>query len=512
VLALLAAALVAINFDRFVRKQSRELGALKAMGYSGGAIVRSYLYGALGLAAAGTVVGAAGSLAFRSAFLGIYANAHGLAYVEHHTYGSVLLASAATVLAVAIGSALLATRRLWRVDPLALTRPLLSTYSSVARVHHLVPLGRLPVTVRIGLTNLVRTPRLAAMTIVGVAIAVSLATAYLISLDSMRQAVRRSFEADRWATVVSFLYPVLDEEYGGAVAGVAGARVEGFVRAQAMLANGGATSAVSLLGLTPAGSLRHINVVAGRMPRTADEMVLGKDLARRLDVSAGSTIELRIRNRQLPFLVVGIKSDVVPAEAVLSKPVLQNLLELDEQATGMFVALPVEADAQAITAQLRTLEYVGRVTARSALLAEFTALVDDIRKLVLLVASIALVLAAVFIIANLSMGISEQATEFSTLWALGYNRRAATQVVLVNGAAQTVLALLLALPLTLGLAYVLDTLASRAWFDQPTHLSLPLLCTVASGVVALALTGTVLAFRRFWRTDLLEHLRMRAAQ
>jgi ABC-type antimicrobial peptide transport system permease subunit len=152
------------------------------------------------------------------------------------------------------------------------------------------------------------------------------------------------------------------------------------------------------------------------------------------------------------------------------------------------------------------------VAARSGLLAEFTALVDDIRKLVLLVASIALVLAAVFITANLSMGIAEQATEFSTLWALGYNRRAATQVVLVNGAAQTVLALLLALPLTLGLAWVLDTLASRAWFDQPTYLSLPLLCTVATGVVALALTGTVLAFRRFWRTDLLEHLRMRAAQ
>nr|AEH26487.1 hypothetical protein [uncultured Acidobacteria bacterium A3] len=512
VLAILAAALVAVNFDRLVRKQYRELGAVKAMGYSGAAIVRAYVYASLCLAAAGIAVGAAGAIGFRSAFLLIYARAHALAHLEHHLYAPVLLQAALITVAIAVASALLATWRLWNANPVILMRPLLVQATGSGMSHRWDVLDRFPTPVRLGLKNLLRTPRLAALTVLGVASTVSVGVAYLICLDSMQQTIVRSFESDRWTSAVSFLYPVLGEEYESAAAAIPGIRAEGFVRAQAMVANGTETIEVSLAGLQPQGSLRTVNVVAGRMPRAANEILIGADLSRRLDVAEGSPLELRVRNQRHQVVVVGIKSDVVLSEVVMALPAVQTLLEIEEQATGMFVAIPDAADAAAVTAQLRQLDFVGRVTKRTTLVAEFTAILQDIRKLVLLVAVIALLVAIVFITANLNMAIAEQATEFSTLWALGYNRAAATQIVAVNSAAQAILALAIAVPLTGVLAVFLNALASRAWFDQATYVS-PLLAPLAGGgVMLLTIGGTIVTFRRFWRTDLLENLRTRSIQ
>ena len=512
VLAVLAAGLVVVNFDRLVRRQRAELGAVKAMGYSGAALVRAYVGASLPLAAAGIVIGALGALAFRSAFLEVYADAHGLAHLEHHLYWSVLLQSSVTVLGIAVGSALAATWRLWTTSPLALMRPLLAQARRRRGLRPWPVPDSWPMPIRLAARNVVRAPRLTVLTVLGVASTVSVAAAYLICLDSMEQAVVRSFAAQPWTSAVSFLYPVLDEDYQEAVAASPGVRVEGFVRSQGILENASDTIPVSLLGLKPAGSMRAVNLVSGRMPQADDEIVVGADLARRFGVSTGSELDLRIRNDRRLVNVVGVKSDVVLSEAVMSLAALQRLLEIEEQATGMFVAASNASDADAVAERLRHLDFVGRITGRATLVDEFTAVLEDIRKIVLLVAVIALLVAVVFIAANLSMAVAEQATEFSTLWALGYNRVAANRIVLVNGLVQTVLGLLLAVPLTAGLSALLNALASRAWFDQATYISpiLPLL--VVGSVMVLTVVGTNVAFGRFWRSDLLDNLRARAIQ
>jgi putative ABC transport system permease protein len=512
VLAVLAAGLVVVNFDRLVRRQRAELGAVKAMGYPGAALVRAYVGASLCLAAAGIVVGTLGAIAFRSAFLWIYADAHGLAYLEHHLYWPVLLRSSATVLLIAVAGALAATWRLWRTSALTLMRPLLAQ----AGRHRGLRRGRLPegwpMPIRLAVRNVARAPRLTALTVVGVASTVAVAAAYLICVDSMSQAVLRSVDSQRWSSAVSFLHPVLDEDYQGSVVTSPGVRVEGFVRSQAMLENASNRIAVSMLGVIPSGSLHAVNLVSGRMAQTDDEIVLGADLARRFGVSTGSELDLTIRNDRRRVAVVGVKSDVVLSEAIMSLPALQRLLEMEEQATGMFVAAPDATVATAIADRLRELDFVGRVTGRTALVEEFTAFLEDIRQIVLLVAGIALLVAVVFIAANLSMAVAEQATEFSTLWSLGFNRASAMRIVLVNGLVQTALGLLLAVPLTAALAALLNALASRAWFDQATYVSplIPLL--VVGSVVVLTIVGTHVTFGRFWRSDLLDNLRARSIQ
>jgi putative ABC transport system permease protein len=511
VLAVMAAGLVVVNFDRLVRSQRAELGAVKAMGYPGAALVRAYVSASLCLAAAGIVVGAFGALAFRSAFLRIYAEAHGLAYVEHHLYWWVLLKQSVIVLLIAIGSALAATWRLWKTSAIGLMRPALAPAGRGGLRAWPIPEGW-PMSIRLAARNVLRAPRLTALTVLGVASTVSVAAAYVVCVDSMQHAIVRTFDSQPWTSAVSFLYPVVDEDYQGVFPASSGVQVEGFVRSQAFLENARDTIAISLLGLKPEGSLHAVNLVAGRMPRSDDEIVIGADLARRFAVSAGSELDLRFRNDRRRVRVVGVKSDVVLSEAVMSLPMLQRLLELEEQATGMFVGIGDGAAAAAVADRLRELPFVGRVTDRTTVVGEFIEVMQDLRRIVLLVAAIALLVAVVFIAANLSMAVAEQATEFSTLWALGFNRVAARWIVLANGLMQTALGLLLAVPLAAALAELLNRLASRAWFDQPTYVSPLMPLAIGASVVLLTIVGTYVTFDRFWRSDLLDNLRARAIQ
>ncbi len=511
VLGLMAFALVIINVDRLIRRQRREIGALLALGYGALRVVGAYLLGALGLAAAGIVLGTLGALAFRSAFLSIYAQAHGLAHVEAHADAGVLLRGAGAVLAISVASTLLATRLLWRATPRALMRPAPPSAGEAGRA--LAALGGLvsrgPLGVRIALRNVLRHRWLTATTVTTVALALSVGVAYLVCLESMGSAIMESFSGQRWSRAVSFLYPTLDDAYNAILRlpGVAG--VEPFIRAQGQLATDRRTLDTSVLGMRERGSLRAVTLRAGRLAEGPGEIVIGEDLARRLGLRLGSAAMLQLRNRQIPVKVVGVKSDVLLGESLVAFSWAQELLELEDQATGAFVAYAPGADTTALDAKLRRIDFVARLTHRDQLAAEFRSVLQDIRKLVMLVAFIALSVAVLFLTVGLSMTASERAGELATLRALGYGPRLIAQIVLTEAVAQVVLALVLVVPISRLVAEYLNRLASEAWFSQPTVYPAALYGTIAAATLAFAVAATVPAVRRLQGMSIIHALRAR---
>lgn len=512
VLSLLAASLVVITFGRMVKRQHKELGALKALGYSGWQLTRSYMLAALLLAALGSLLGIAGALGFRSAFLAIYEDAHGLPYLAHETHADLLFRSSLITVAIALASAWLSTRSIRRLDAQALMRPALQNAAGSTNAESRRWLERLPLPVRLGFKNLVRSPRLTAATILGVALSISVGAAYLICLDSMEHAMKESFQAQRWTRAVSFLYPVLEDDYRQLVSDVPGAEIEEYVRTQAVLARADRSFDVSVLGLRANSSLRGLRLVAGTLPTAPDEVVLGTDLARKLPASVGTQVDLLIRNQSHRVRVVGIKRDVLLSEIVMPLSAVRKLTELEDQATGAFVSAPTQEDNAKLDVVLRSNEFVARVTRRDTLLNEFMDILQDIRKLVLLVAIVALAVGVIFVTANASMVLRERASESSTLWALGCDRRTAWRILAVELLAQALLASICAVPITYAVATLLNGIASRAWFDQETYFSPYLGVATTLAVVVLTLVSARPTFNRLWSSELLEHLRARAIQ
>jgi putative ABC transport system permease protein len=507
VLALLAAALVLVTFDGFVRRTRRELGTLKAMGCSGAAITRAYLLAGVLLALLGALLGTFGAIGFRHVFLKIYGEAHGLAYLEEHLYLDSLLSALLWILSIALASALLATKSARRASPIALLRPLMTHASADARGSQV--LSRLPLALRLGVRNVLRSPRLTATSVLGVALTVSVGSAYLICLDSMKHTVNVSLGQQQWQRAVSFAYPVLDEDYLPLTRAFPGARLEPFVRTRGTLRTESDSQDVSLLGIQPLASLRGVQLKEGRLAQGPGEVVVGADLLKRLHTKLGAELLLSVRHEQVALRIVGVKSDVLLGEAVLPIAELQKLSELEDQASGVFVRLTDAEQLARFDQSLRGQELVAKVVHHDSLTSKFMLILTDIRKLVMLVAGIALLVGVLFISANLSMTMQDRATELSTLWALGADRKTALHMIVVEIGVQTLCALLVAAPLTWILATLINRLWSDAWFEQTTFVSASLVATIGSGVVALSLLSGVWLFSAYWRSGMLDNLRAR---
>lgn len=511
VLGLLAFALVVLNVNRLVRRQQREIGALLAIGYGPLRVTAAYLKAVLWLALVAIALGALGAVAFRNAFLAVYSSAHGLAHLERHLYGPALAKGAGYVLLIAGVSAAAATRMLWRATPRALMRPPPPPPVAVGRL--LGPLsallGRAPVGIRIGIRNVLRHRRLTATTVASVALALAVGVAYLVCLDSMGLAILRSFSDQKWNRALSFLYPTLDEEFSkiGAVPGVSG--VEPFIRIQGQLATDRRALDTFVLGMKSERSLRSVNLTAGRVPRAPGEIVIGEDLARRLGLGLGAAATLQVRNSRYPVTVVGIKSEVLLGESLAAFSWAQQVMELADQATGVFVSYRPEADGGRIDREIQELEFVGRITLRERLVDDFKSLFQDIRGLVMLVAFIALLVAVLFVAVSMNMTAGERAGDLALLRALGFEGRIVRQIVVVEASVQLLLASLLMTPASYGLSVYLNRLASEAWFHQPTLYRASLVGVVSAVAVGLGLASLVLPIRRLQAMDVVGELRRR---
>ena len=517
VLMLLALALLFVNVDRLIRNQRREMGVLLAMGAAPRAIVLSYVGGALVLSALGLAVGAWWGLAFRDNFLGVYAEAHGLRPLVPHVYADVVIRYGVLVVAAAVASTLFATRWLWRATPRSLlgsSAAGASAEAETARPAGLVAraTARLPLAVRLGLRNTAQDPRLFGLTLGGVTLTVAVALAYLVCLESMSAVMARSFESQRWTRAVSFLHPVLDDSFEALRKLPDVEDVEPFLRAQGQLGSRTAAMDVSVLGIRPEGSLRAANFRAGRMAASAEEIVLGEDVCRRLGVSVGDSVTLRIRNDDHAVRVVGIKSDVLLGEALVRFDVAQRWMEMEDQATGVFLRARVGVDLPVLDRALRAFDFVGKLTPHEQLVADFTKILQDIRKLVSMVVAIALLAAALFLLSNTIMLVAERSGQIATLSAIGAGAWFSSLIMLTEVLGQTAIAMLLATPLGYGLAAILNGLAGRAWFSQPTVLAPAAMLGLFLGVVALTLAAFVPGLWSAFRLNPAAALRARSIE
>ncbi len=510
VLGLMAFALVIINMDRILRHRQRELGVLLALGYTPKQVLASYLIAALGLALLGMVLGTAGAVGFREAFLGIYSEAHGLAYLEKHTPPRVLALGWVAVALIAVTSTFLATLRLWGATPLSLLRPPVVLVTSIGRFTQFLyrQLEGSPLGVRVGIRNVFRNLRLTATTIAAVTLALSVGIAYLVCLRSMSTAIVTSFEGQQWERAISFLYPALDDDYAHLKSNQDIRSVEPFIRVQGRLQNAQLEMDTSVLGIVKE-SMRNPHISAGRVARAPGEIVVGEDLARKLGLRIGDPATLVLRNQNLTVTLVGTKADVMLGESLADLEWLREVLELEEQATGIFIATRPGVDLLKLDEELKQMEFAGRITAKENLVRDFETVLQDIRKLVMLVAIIALTVAMLFVVANLSMTIAERLGEFASLRILGFDNRTSRAIILTEGLLQMVVALMLVAPASLVMAVYLNGLASEAWFTQATDYPAWMFAAVSVCVVALTPVSLLSVLKRVREMNPIQEIKSR---
>ncbi|MFO7699368.1 MAG: FtsX-like permease family protein [Acidimicrobiia bacterium] len=373
--------------------------------------------------------------------------------------------------------------------------------------------------------NLVRAPRRAALTIVGIAAALSALVMILGAIDSFIDTIDRGAEVetsgnvDRVLVALDTVHPV----DGTVVASVTG--VEGAAAAEPALLTGGALVApdtefdVSLRFVDFDGDIFLPEASKGRLPVTG-EILLSAKAAKDLGVDVGESVIVRHPQRQgplaftlveTPYVVSGFHDHPFRINTYLPKDAasdmglagLANIVDITPE-PGVAVG-----DLQRALFTSASVVSVQRADSQATIIRDFLDVFIEVFQLFLVVV---LMLAVLIAFNAAGISVEERKRENATLFAYGVPRWKAVRISVVEslmiGAIATVFGLLGGLGL---LWWFLNVLARQSMpeigFDTVLSPG-SVLVTVVIGVLAVGLAPLLTAPRRLRRMDVPSTLRV----
>ena len=192
---LVAALVVSTTMTRMVEEERLQIGTLKALGYSGAAIMQKYLIYAFTAAAAGTVAGlAVGFKAFPSIIWSAYEMMYYMPSIATPWRLSQALLAGGTLILLTVGITALACRTTLQENPAALMLPRAPKAGKRILLERITPLWRrLPFSWKVTCRNLLRYKKRFWMTVIGVAGCTSLLVAGFGISDSLNSIITKQY-------------------------------------------------------------------------------------------------------------------------------------------------------------------------------------------------------------------------------------------------------------------------------------------------------------------------------
>lgn len=508
-----AAFLLYVVLSRLVSTQRTQIGLLKAFGHSDRRVGLHYLTFALATVALGLALGLPFGIALGRMFVGIYRDFFHFPSLQFTLDPTLwLLALGVSVLAAGAG-ALMAVRRVVALAPAEAMRPEPpATFRASLLPHN--RLRRLPASLRMILRNLLRRPGKALLSVLGMALAISLMVIGRFATDAPNTMLTVQFnEVQRDDVTVLYHEPRGPEALLalGKLAGVV--QAEPFRLVPAWLRHAHRSKRVDVTGLATGHELRRLlDRQSQPVDLPAQGLVLSDKLARILAVAPGDFVTLDVLEGARAVLqvpVVGIVDEMLGLGAYMDARALARLLGQDQTSSGAYLRVDAQALSDLLT-RLKRMPVVAGVAARAAVQQSMH---DTLDRAFYFFSAI-LVLFSGVIIAGMvynsaRIALSERGNELASLAVLGFTQREVSTLLL----GEQVLLLLAAIPLGLALGYGLCALLvpmfDRDLFRVPLVIETwSYLYAVVAALLASGLSGWLVA-RRIRQLDLIAVLKTR---
>ncbi|QBM29342.1 ABC transporter permease [Hydrogenophaga pseudoflava] len=512
----LAVAMFILNvvLSRQVATQRSQIAALKALGYTDGAIAWHYIQLALVIAGLGVAVGLGLSQLIGRGMLSLYDEVfrfNRLAYATDTTL--VLLSAAIAGLAAAAGTwtAIHAVVRLRPAQAMLPPAPPAYTATLVERLG----LGRfLSTSARMVVRNLERRPLRAAFTVTGIALAVALQISGAFWLDAIAHIVDVQFrQVQQGDVLVNFHRPVPVTVVRDLqrLPGVLDAEVYRTEPVKVTLRGRSNDTAVMALRGN-ARLMRLVDEDRGALALPAHGVVLSGLLARELGAQVGDRITLQFRlwsRRSVEVEVVDI------ARTMFGQLLYMNLDTLNRLAgdgDGVAdAALQVDPAAMpAFWAAVKAAPGINSVFDKASSMAEFNHRTErnmGVFSGILTLFAVAMAVGIIYNAARISL--SERAWELASLRVLGMTRAEVSVLLLAELAAELLVALPLGALAGWGLATLMMQLMASDAIDFPVVIEPSTYASAALIVLAAGVASALLVRRHIDRLDLVSVLKVR---
>jgi len=441
-----AAFLVNVVVARLIATERSAIGLMKAFGYSDRAVILHYLKFVAAIAAIGVAVGVAVGVWLGRGMAGLYADYYKFPFLVFQADArDYLLAIGVATLAVC-GSAMISVRRAARLAPAeAMTPPPPPDYSR-ALGSRITAWTMLDQQSRMILRQITRWPGRAAFTAIGVATSGALLIGTLFFTDSMEVMTASYFNlANRYDLAASFVEPRGRTAYYSLAQAPGVVAAEPYRVVSARLRNGNREERAALTGAPPEAQLSRLLDSSGRsITPPPGGLVLSRDLAIKLDIAAGETLEIEITEGRRPTVhipVARVVTTLIGSAATMEIEDLNALLREGPVVSGVNMIVD-SSRLDALYADLKAAPGVAGVSLHRLAERNFRELMDqNMGRNILIYTGFAAVIAAGVVYNSVRISLAERERELASLRVLGFTRGEVSYILLGEIALLTVAAL-----------------------------------------------------------------------
>lgn len=511
---IVAAFLLYIVMARLIESERRQIGLLKAFGYTSLEVAWHYLKFCLVIASAGAVLGCLSGVILGGYMADYYKVYYKFPFLVFHVEPASILVSLVFSILAASAGALAVLMRLFTLTPAAAMRaPAPADFSRSARLSGALR-GLLDQPSRMVLRRLLRQPLRALAASLGIASGMALSVAMLGVMSSFERMVDVSFDvADRSDMQVVFTEPRgVDALY--ALARSKGViEVEGFRSVPVVLRNGLRSHRGALTGLVETPRLNQaLTSDLDPIVMREDGLILAQSLARKLGVRPGDRLSIDVLDGERPVLVLpvaALTSSLVGAPVYLERHALSRALGEDVRVSGAYLRIDSRVSGELFEA-IKAMPAVAGVSSKAAARASIAKIMDSgagaTRYVMTLVAGL-ITFGVVYNSARIAF--SERAHELASLRVIGFTRGEAGFVLLGELAVITLAALPIGAAAGAGLAGAIAAGFSSELYQVPGTVTSADVAFAGLTVIAAALVSGFLVRRDADRLDLVSALKTR---
>jgi putative ABC transport system permease protein len=509
-----AAFILNIALTRAMSLQRPQIAALKALGYSNRELAWHYIKWGLGIAAVGAVVGAAGGVWLGSGMITLYNDLFRFPALDYRLSTDVAVQSIFGSLIVAALGAQSAVRRAVSIPPAEAMRPEPPARYRESALERLWRWVRPSHATRMILRNIERQPIRSAVSVLGIAFAVSVLFVMLAFMDVMDVLINEQFFVTmRQDATLSFVEPRSgrarhDIEHLPGVIGIEPIRT-----VPARLRAGHRTRTLAITALPESPQLgRVVDRDRGVLTLPPDGVVLSKMVGDILGVDSGGTVRIEVLEGTRPVRDVRVASlvdDTLGLQAYMRRDAVQALMREGATITGAAVTLD-RARAAEFYRTVKLMPAVAGVALREMTIRNFReTMAANMNLSISMLVFFAGIIAFSVVYNSARVSLSERSRELASLRVLGFTRGEISLILLGELAILTAVAL----PLGAVIGYGLGQLAMIGFNNEIYRLSFrvspPTAAWAFLTVMAASFVSGLVVRRRLDRLDLVGVLKTR---
>ncbi|MBB4121085.1 ABC transporter permease [Martelella radicis] len=508
-----AAFLVNMVLSRMIALEREQIGLLKALGFSSGAIAAHYIKLTLVIVVIGTAIGFALGSWWGVAMTRLYVRFYTFPFLVFAWSPDVyLLAGSVAAAAALIGAARVIYSAASLPAAVAMRPPEPVRYRQLSLGFRLPRL--LSELTVMALRNITRFPLRATMTVIGIAMPVALLTVGWSTSNSMDAMIRAIFfDTQRQDATVSFTDALAPEALVSLTRLPGVMRAEGFRAEPVILRNGYREKHLSISSASDLDDLsRVVDADAVQLSIPPEGLMISERVAETLGLATGdmAEVELVTRNHRLVRVpVTSVVQSFLGLAVYMDGKALDHMIGDGDRVSGANIAVDETRLASFYGAVKDTPRIAGVALNRLSLENFRKTMRENIDIMSTIYISLAAVITFGVVYNSARILLSERGRELASLRVLGFSRAEVSQVLLVEIAAL----ITLAQPIGWYLGYFFAKLVisgfSSDLFTIPFVVDLDSYARASLVVVIAGLLSALVVRRRIDRFDLVEVLKTR---